>query len=325
MNLSSMAAGAMTVVGTCAAVAPGEHVLILTDTAVPRGVADALAFAAAAVGGIPVILTMPRPERPGAELPPLVAEAMKRADVILAPTSLSVFHTEASRGAGAAGARMLAISECRAETLIRGGITADFTGRAPVADGLARALSGEQLELRTPAGTHLTVRLGGRAGVANTGLATRRGARSGLPTIEAYIAPLEGTADGVAVVDGSVAVLGLVSAPIAIRFVEGCAVAFDGGAQARALQDLVEQVGHANARMLSEVGVGLNPRARVVGRIIEDEGAYGTCHVALGSNTHFGGRLDVPFHLDMVMWLPDIAVDGRPLLTGGRLVEEAAT
>ena len=318
-----MAAGAMTVVRTCAAVAPGEHVLILTDTAVPPEVAEALAFATAAVGGTPVVLTMPRPERPGAEPQALVAEAMKRAQVVLAPTSLSVFHTEASRNASAAGVRMLAISECRAETLVRGGITADFTGRAPVAERLARLLSGQRLELRTPAGTRLSMGLGGRAGVANTGLATRPGVRSGLPTIEAYVAPLEGSADGVAVVDASVAVLGLVSAPIAIGFKGGRAVTFDGGAQARALQDLVKQVGHTEARMLSEVGIGLNPQARVVGRIIEDEGTYGTCHVALGSNVHFGGRLDVPFHLDMVMWTPDVVVDGRPLLTGGRLVEEA--
>ncbi|HYM68394.1 MAG TPA: aminopeptidase, partial [bacterium] len=244
MSLSPMAAGAMTVVRTCAAVAPGEHVLILTDAAVPREVADALAFATEASGGVPVILTMPRPERPGVEPPPLVAEAMKRAHVVLAPTSLSVYHTEASRNAAAAGARMLAISECRAETLVRGGITAEFAGRAPVAERLARQLSGQQLELRTPAGTHLSMTLGGRAGVANTGLATQPGTRSGLPTIEAYIAPLEGTADGVAVVDASVAVLGLVSAPITVRFKEGRAVDFGGGAQARALEDLVERVGH---------------------------------------------------------------------------------
>jgi 2,5-dihydroxypyridine 5,6-dioxygenase len=322
MNLSSMAAGAMTVVRTCAAVSPGEHVLILTDTAVPREVAEALAFTTAAVGGIPVVLTMPRPERPGAEPPALVAEAMKRAGVVLAPTSLSVFHTKASRDASAAGSRMLAISECSLETLAGGGITADFVGRAPVAERLAHQLSGQRLELRTPGGTHLIVGLGGRQGIANTGLATRPGVRSGLPTIEAYVAPLEGSADGVAVVDASVAVLGLVSTPIAIGFKEGRAVTFNGGAQARALQDLVEGVGHMDARMLSEVGIGLNPQAHVVGRIIEDEGTYGTCHVALGSNLHFGGRLDVPFHLDMVMWTPDIVVDGRPLLTAGRLVGE---
>jgi leucyl aminopeptidase (aminopeptidase T) len=324
MNLQPMAAGALTIVRTCAGVASGEHVLIVTDIGVPREVADALAFAATAAGGIPATLTMQRPERPGAEPPRFVAEAMKHAHVVLAPTSLSIFHTEAARNACAAGARMLAISECRAETLAGGGITADFAAQAEVAERLARRLAGEVLDLRTPAGTRLRTRLGGRAAVANTGRVTHPGARSGVPTIEAYIAPLEGTAEGTAVIDASVGVLGLVASPLTITFSGGRAVAFEGRAQASALRDVVERVGSADAFMLSEVGIGLNPQARVVGRIIEDEGTYGTCHIALGSNIHFGGRLDVPFHLDMVMWAPDILVDGRVLMEGGRLVEEAA-
>ena len=324
MNFSLMAPGAVKVVRTCAAVRPGEHVVILTDVAVPHRVAEALAFAVTAEGGLAVTVTMPRPGRPGEEPPPPVAEAMKRAHVILAPTSLSVFHTAAARDAVAAGARMLAISECREETLIRGGIDADFAARAPVAEALARRLCGDRLELRARGGTDLAMRLGGRAAVANTGLATRPGTRAGIPTIEAYVAPLEGTAEGVAVVDASVAVLGLVAAPIAIRFASGRAETFEGGAQARALQDLLRAAGHPNAFMLSEVGIGLNPQARVVGRIIEDEGTYGTCHIALGSNIHFGGRLEAPLHLDMVMWEPEVIVDGRPLVRGGRLVEEAS-
>lgn len=323
MLIQALAAGATTIVRTCAAVASGESVLIVTDAGVPREVADALAVAVASVGGTVVTLVMPRPERPGAEPPALVAAAMARANVILAPTSLSIFHTEAARAACAAGARMLAISECRAETLAGGGITADFAGQAAVAEGLAQRLRGRELELRTPGGTRLRIRLEGRSAVANTGLVTRPGARCGVPTIEAYIAPVEGTAEGVAVIDASIGALGLVAAPVTITFASGRAVRFDGGAEAQALRGLVDRAGGASASMLAELGIGLNPQARVVGRIIEDEGAYGTCHIALGSNIHFGGRLDVPFHLDMVMWRPDIRVDRRMLMEAGRLVQEA--
>jgi aminopeptidase len=323
MTLQPIAAGALTIVRTCAGVAPGEHVLIVTDVGVPSEVADALAFAVAAAGGTVITITMPRLDRPGAEPPPAVAAAMKESAVILAPTSLSIFHTKAARLACAAGARMLAISECRTETLTRGGITADFVAQAKVAEQLAGRMAGEELEVRTPAGTRLRARLGRRTAVANTGVVRGRGERSGVPTIEAYIAPLERTADGVAVIDGSIGALGLVSEPVAITFTVGRATAFDGGTQARALRDLVERTGSDTAFMLSEVGIGLNPKAKVVGRIIEDEGTYGTCHIALGSNSHFGGRLDVPFHLDMVMWTPDITIDGRPLMRAGRLVEEA--
>jgi leucyl aminopeptidase (aminopeptidase T) len=322
VSFSLMAAGALKVVKTCAAVQPGELVLILTDARVPHQVGEALVFATTAAGATAITLTMPPLRQPGAEPPPLVAEAMKWANVIIAPTSLSVFHTEAVRSACASGARMLAISECREDTLIRGGIEADFVERAQVAETLARRLSGERLELRTRAGTHLVMEIKGRHAVANTGLATRSGTRGGLPTIEAYIAPLEGTAEGLAVVDASLAVLGLVLSPIRIRIAHGRAEAFDGGPQAAALAAILGAAGHPNAFMLSEVGIGLNPQARVVGRIIEDEGTYGTCHVALGSNVHFGGQLSAPLHLDMVMWTPDITMDGRPLVQGGRLVEE---
>src|SRR2546428_4736563 len=200
MNLSLMAPGALKVVRTCAAVRPGEHVVILTDVAVPHRVEEELAFAATAEGGSVVTVTMPRPRQPGEEPPPLVAEAMKRAHVILAPTSLSVFHTAAARDAVAAGARMLAISECREETLIRGGIDADFAARAPVAEALARRLGGDRLELRTPGGTDLAIRLGGPAAVANTGLATRPGTRARNPTNQAYVAPLERAGARVALV-----------------------------------------------------------------------------------------------------------------------------
>jgi len=297
-------------------------VLILTDRGVPPEVAESLAFATAAAGGIATTLVMPRPSRPGEELLPLVADAMRRADVILAPTSLSVYHTEAVRAACAAGARMLAMSECREDTLIRGGIDADFAGRAPVAEVLAQRIRGDRLEVRTPGGTDLVVRIAGRSAVVNSGLALRPGERGGLPTIEAYIAPLEGTAEGVAVVDASLGMLGLVTSPIMIRFVSGRAVSFEGGPQARVIEEIVRNAKAPNAFMLSEVGIGLNPNAHVVGRIIEDEGTYGTCHVALGSNTHFGGLLAAPLHLDMVMYTPDITVDGRLLLRDGRLVEE---
>ena len=322
MNIAEMAEGALKIVRTCVAVRPGETVLILTDLGVSPKVAQALTFAGSAAGGTVVTVTMPRPQRPGEEPPALVAEAMRRAQVILAPTSLSVYHTEAGRQACAGGARMLAISECREETLVRGGIEADFRARAPVAEALAGRLTGDRLELRTPGGTHLTMSLGRRPGVANTAICDRPGLRGGMPTIEGYIAPLEGTAEGVAVIDASLAILGLITTPITIRFSRGRAESFEGGSQAQALEEIVTGTGDANAFMLSELGIGLNPRAGVVGRIIEDEGAYGTCHIALGSNVHFGGRLAAPLHLDMVMWTPSITVDGQVLMQNGKLNEE---
>ena len=69
MSVSLMAAGAWKVVKTCAAVQPGELVLILTDAGVPPQVGEALVFATTAAGATAITLTMPRLRQPGAEPP----------------------------------------------------------------------------------------------------------------------------------------------------------------------------------------------------------------------------------------------------------------
>jgi len=64
----------------------------------------------------------------------------------------------------------------------------------------------------------------------------------------------------------------------------------------------------------------LNPAALVRGQIVEDEGAYGIAHVALGNNTKFvGGTNWAPIHFDYVFLKPMITLDGRALMPEGRL------
>ena len=64
---------------------------------------------------------------------------------------------------------------------------------------------------------------------------------------------------------------------------------------------------------VAEFGIGLNPRAKVTGNILEDEKAKGTSHIAFGNNRSFGGRVEVPSHLDFVFFQPRIMVDGVKL------------
>ena len=53
--------------------------------------------------------------------------------------------------------------------------------------------------------------------------------------------------------------------------------------------------------------------------IIEDEGALGTCHIALGDNHRFGGTSHAPVHIDMVQKDPTIELDGEIVLKGREL------
>ena len=74
--------------------------------------------------------------------------------------------------------------------------------------------------------------------------------------------------------------------------------------------------------VVAEFGIGLNPAGLVRGHIVEDEGVYGTAHIALGNNTHFTGGMNwAPIHFDYVFLEPTIVLDGRTVMTAGRLVD----
>lgn len=47
---------------------------------------------------------------------------------------------------------------------------------------------------------------------------------------------------------------------------------------------------------LAELGIGLNPCARLTGVIMEDETVRGTAHFCFGDNSRFGGANRSGFH-----------------------------
>ena len=63
----------------------------------------------------------------------------------------------------------------------------------------------------------------------------------------------------------------------------------------------------------------------LMARLIEDEGAYGTAHVAVGNNLNFtGGRNWAPIHFDHVFRRPTIRLDGVEIMVDGRLTDAAS-
>jgi len=158
-----------------------------------------------------------------------------------------------------------------------------------------------------------------RRGHGVSGMCTRRGEVTGVPDIEAYIAPLEDSTNGTLVIDGSTSVTGLVKQPIRIDIERGMALKISGGSQARTILRILRKARSRAAFRVGEFAVGLNPLARVRGAIIEDEGALGTAHVALGDNIRLGGKNKAPVHIDFVLRRPHVEFDGKTVLNGKRL------
>ena len=168
-------------------------------------------------------------------------------------------------------------------------------------------LGAESLRLQTDLGTDLTVDVAGRRFISD--LKAQPGCCINLPCGEVYCAPVEGSARGVVVVDGPVGYEGVPPLPVRIAIADGRAV--DVTCDDLVWRERVQrQLDHDDgARMVCELGIGLNPGARLVGRMLEDEKALRTAHVAFGDNQGFpGGRNRSGRHVDCLVHLPTIAV-----------------
>ncbi|MGE5483715.1 MAG: aminopeptidase [Ignavibacteriales bacterium] len=316
-----MAKGARKVVQQNVGLKPGEKVLIVTDTGRDFSMAKALAAAVEAAGGEYTIVVSEPLAKAGDEPSAPIAAAMTAADVIISPTSRTIFHTRATiRATEEFGARLFTLSEARPETLMAGLIECDFAKQKPLVDALAKKMSeGKKIRVVAPEGTDLTASIEGRRAMASSAICHNRGEKMGA-SVEVYIAPVEGTTEGIFVCDASSSMIGLVHEPIKLEIQKGRVVSFAGGVEARNLRQIIDNVGHPDAYNIAEIAAGLNPKARLCGDIIEDEGKYGTGHVALGNNEGFGGVSKAPIHIDMVYWKPSIWIDGEQVFKDGEIL-----
>ena len=276
MRQIEMIRGARTIVETCAGVKPGESVLIITDTNMVK-IAEVLAMAVRERDAEPILAVMIPRRGHGEEPPACIAEAMKKANVILTPVSTSITHTRAVKEAAAAGSRAVALTAFTEDLLIRGGIQADFKKLKPICLEVARRFGeAKMVKLTTPAGTSLTLRKEGRRGNALYCI-VGPGEFSPVPNVEANFSPLEGTAEGVIVADASIPYLGigLLKEPARCKVEKGFIVEIEGGTQADILRRDLQARKDPNCYNIAELGVGLNPESRMTGIMLDDEGCLG--------------------------------------------------
>ena len=141
---------------------------------------------------------------------------------------------------------------------------------------------------------------------------------SGAQRTEVSLPPLEGTTAGVIVLEHVVTDLGTLDEPIRLEVEAGLVTRITGGEAAARLERLIEGV--AGARNIGELGIGLNPLARLGSDITEAKKRAGTAHMAIGDNAGgYGGVVECDLHLDGMLLEPTITVDGTDLVCGGEL------
>jgi aminopeptidase len=297
----------------CLNLQKGETFLVITDENL-RDIGRAFFETGKEMGAEALLLEM-IPRKINGEEPPLpVAEIWKNVDVFVAPALKSLTHTNARKNAVKAGARGATLPGITTDMMLRC-IPVDYGKMKERVEKLTDILTrGNEVHITTQLGTDLKFSMQGRNGETDTGIYRNRGEFGNLPAGEAYIAPLEGTANGVLYIDG--AMLGIVKEPIKIVFKDGYAVEISGSEQADQLSKMADEVG-PDARNCAEFGIGTNEAATVTGNVLEDEKIFGTIHIAIGNNAHFGGKVNVPFHMDGIVSKPTVVIDGKIIIRDG--------
>ncbi len=319
MQISAALLDAATVaVRDCMGTRPGERVLVVTDEPL-RTIGYALRQAAVALGHEVVLVEITPRRTNGEEPPPEVAALMRQMDVVLCPTSKSLTHTDARRAASAAGTRVATLPGVTEDVMVRC-MNADYHQIAARTHRLCDLMATTaRIRVTAPGGTDIVMPIEGRTPWASSGLFREPGQSGNLPTGEAYLAPLEGGSQGVVVVDGSMAGIGLLDTPIRITVEDGYATTIEGGAEAARLVALLEPHGR-DGRTVAEFGIGTNDRATIIGVILEDEKVMGTIHIAFGDNKSMGGSVRVASHLDGLVRSPTVWFDDRLVMDAGRLL-----
>jgi leucyl aminopeptidase (aminopeptidase T) len=319
MELSAaLLSAAEVAVRDCMGASPGERVLVVTDEPCRR-IGQAL-FAVARDRAHEALMVEIVPRRTNGEEPPeAVAALMQTVDVVLCPTSKSLTHTRARREAAAKGVRVATLPGVTEEVMVRC-MNADYNRIAALTNALCALLEqAKVVRVTAPGGTDITLPIAGRKAHASHGLFREKGQGGNLPTGEAYLAPLEGQAQGVVVVDGSMAGIGMLKTPLRIVVENGFAEEVTGGEEVQKLLALWEIHGRLS-RNVAEFGIGTNDQARITGVILEDEKVLGTIHIAFGDNASMGGSVQVQSHLDGLVRSPTVWLDERMIMKDGTLL-----
>lgn len=314
----SLVDGAKTIIEQCLNVDDGEEVLVVNDGN-DSELIDALFEVLDDRDVEATYIEYDEPENHGEEPPAHVAEAMKAADVVIAPTLKSLSHTEARKEANKAGVRVATLPTVSKE-IWNTSLQADYDEVKRITETVYGLLEdADEVRIETPSGTDLRFDVEIDTYHNDTGILHEPGDFGNLPAGEpnGYPANIEGTlvfdhfpfspdAKKVEIKDGEV---------VALENKEG--------AETSELEKAFEDV--PCSKKLAEFGFGTNPEATIIGNTLQDEKVLGTVHIALGDNCSYVSEGDdrrnpCDIHWDSVCEKPTVWFDDEKILDEGEPV-----
>lgn len=295
-----------------------ETLLIITDE-IEREIGYSLYETGKKLCKEAVFVEMKSREMNGQEPPQQIAELMKMFDVVVCPTAKSLTHTNARREAVKVGARVATMPGIKKSTMVRC-LSADAKKVVELTNSVKQALENAKvIRVISKNGTDVEMNIEGRKILPSTGVLRNKGESGNLPSGEVYLAPVEGSTNGIIVFDGSMAGIGILKNPVKVVVKDGYAEKISGKSEAKKFQKMLDKVGR-DARAIAEFGIGTNYKAKIIGQILEDEKVLGTIHIAFGNNVSMGGNINVPIHLDGLVKKPTVLIDDVVIMESGVLL-----
>jgi len=241
-----------------------------------------------------------------------IAKLFLKYNTIIILTTKSLSHTKARMNATKKGIRIASMPGITT-TILKRAIDIDYDELKSNTKKIVNKLNKASIVKIEKDNHTLEFSIKSRKGQGlSAGIYDKKGKWGNLPEGEAFIAPVEGTANGEILVDGSIAGIGKEKAILKIK--NGLAYSNN-----KKLESMIKKIGK-KARNIAELGIGLNKKAKITGIVLEDEKVYKTCHIALGNNIGFGGKTNVPFHVDCVIKNPTIYLDKYKIIDKGKLL-----
>lgn len=305
---------------TCAGAQKGDKVLVITDDSSQE--IGELMYECASNFTDTTLIRMRERSTHGASPTEAVSAAMAVSDIIFSATKFSLYNTSARINACKAGARFVNMADYSMKMLEEGCLFVDFEQTRALVDATAEKIVGQRCTITTPAGTNFTTSIAGRKAVSGYGLADKPGMAASPPDIETAVGPADNSAEGVLVIDGSIPLpgLGIIREPITLHVSKGFITSIEGGEEAELLEKSLRAMNDDRVFLVAEIGFGMNTGASISGRMLEDEGVFGTMHIGIGNNLSYGGDNATPIHIDLIMKQPTYIVDGKTIYKDGVII-----
>ena len=266
---------------------------------------------------------------PNAELPATVAAAMKAATVVFTLPTRPPSHTQATRQARDAGARVLMLASGTSigndDVLYRLAprSAAEIDEWARLTGTLKSMFKkGGTLRVTTERGTDVTCDVGKLEVHAMDAICHEPGVISHFIAGLAGGGPTPGSAQGRLVVDAGITPIWRPltnEEPVVLSIKDGMVVGVEGGPAAAEWKAAADALNDPTAFNIAEYGFGCHPRARVPhGRPMEDERLFGGFHFGIGSSTGFGGKVQSKWHIDASCTTATASLNGKTFLEHGQ-------